>query len=160
MGVVTCAINALYDMICRDVDTAADGLDPEDTTWHASGFFRHDREPLERLESEAIDRKVQIVYDGTNEWHSLSPSGGSALMRTFRVIVRVGYFVGDHEFLSYPIIGDDEQQILQAIMDQSNWPSCSSGCVNGYIPGDSAIAYPDEIRRILEIAVGVQVTGP
>lgn len=160
MGVVTCAIDGLYDIICRDPDTAAGGLTPGDTDLHASGFFRHDREPLERLESEAIDRKVQIVYDGTDEWHPLSPGGaGGPMMRTFRVVIRVGYAVGDHEFRSYPIIGDDEQQIVEAIMNQSNWPVCASGCLNGYVPAESAIAYPDEIRRILEIAVLVQVTG-
>lgn len=149
-GPATAAIETLYDVICRDPDTAEDRLFPGSTALHAPGFYRFDRDPLDRLESESIDRRVQVVYEGTSKWGW--PAFGQR--RTLLLTVRVGYFVGDHELRSYPVMVDDEQQIVQAIMDPSNW----TGCVHGFFPVASNVVVLDEARQVLEIRLESQVT--
>ncbi|MEK9735835.1 MAG: hypothetical protein VW239_00765 [Candidatus Nanopelagicales bacterium] len=149
-GPATAAIETLYDIVARDPDTAADRLFPGSTALHAPGFSRHDRSPIDELESEALDRRVQVVYEGTSRWEW--PSYGQR--RAMLLTLRVGYFVGDHEMRSYPVMVDDEQQIVQAIMDPSNW----TGCVHGFYPVASNVVVLDEARQILEIRFEAQTT--
>jgi hypothetical protein len=159
MGIVTCAINGLYNIICRDPETAAGGLTPEDVNRHADGFYRIGRVTLDQLDGEDIDRKVEIIYNGTDDWVGLMATYDQQRQRRFGVTIRIGYFVGDHEMESQPIAGDDEHQICKAIMIQNNWPSsCSGGgCIEAYIPVSSSFSQINEEQWLLEIEVTVQV---
>jgi len=161
VSVGTCAIEGLYTILCRDKDTAAGGLTPSETVLHASGFYRHFGDRIDILPGDGIDRKVQIVYEGTSKWTNISSgSSGTTRMRTFQVVVRVGYFSGDHVDETMMIIADDEQEMVKEIAFSTNWPTgCSSGCVNGYVPKTSTVKRLDDTRYVLEITLDVQVTG-
>jgi hypothetical protein len=161
MGIGTCAIEGIYNIICRNPDTAAGGLDPENITRHADGFYRIGRKTLEELEGEDIDRKVEVIYSGTSEWVGLMSTYDAQRTRRFGVLVRVGYFTGDHEMESMPIAADDDHQICKALMVQANWPtSCSGGgCVEAYIPVSSSFQQLNDEQWLLEIEVTVQVTA-
>lgn len=159
MGVGTCAFNGLYDIICRNPDTAAGGLDPDSTVYHASGFYRHVGDELDDLPGDGLDRKVQIKYEGTGEWHSYANSASSHWMRTFNVVIRIGYFAGSHVDETHATLGDDEQLIGQAIARTANLPVCTNGCVSAYMPQSSNVVKLDDDRLILEISVAVQVIG-
>lgn len=159
MSVGTCAINGLYSIICRDPDTAAGGTSPSEAVLHAPGFLRHVGEPIDELAGQGMDRKVQIMYDGTKEWLKYGNSQHATRMRNFGVTVRIGYFAGSHVDQTMAIMADDEQAIAKAIAVSQNWPACTGGCVNGYIPGSSDVINLDDKRYILELSVAVQVTG-
>lgn len=157
MGIGTCAINGLYTIICRDPDTAAGGLTPENVTRHADGFYRIARTTLDSIEGEAYDRRVEIVYGGTNEWIGMPATYAQQRERRFGVTIRVGYFVGDHEMETQPIAADDDHAICKAIFLQANWPLCSGGCVEAYLPVSSNFFQVSETKWMLEIDVSVQV---
>ena len=160
MGVATCAINAVYATVCQDPDTAAGGLTPGDTTTHAPHFQRHVGEAIDTLPGDGLDRKVQVVYNGTDEWHPYSNSVSSTRMRTFGITVRIGYFAGAHVDETHAIMADDDQLISNAMALAVNWPSdCTGGCVNGIMPGASRVLELDRQRYILEIDFTVQVTA-
>lgn len=158
MGIGTCAIEGLYSIICRDDVTAAGGLTPENTDRHADGFYRVGRKLLEQLDGEDIDRKVEVIYDGTGAWVGLMSTYDAQRERRFTVTIRVGYFTGDHEMESMSIAADDEHQICKAIMVQANWPTCTGGgCVEAYMPRSSTFQSISEEQWVLEIEVEVQV---
>lgn len=159
MGVLICAFNGLYSMIARDPDTAAGGVDPSETIYHADGFQRYRGEELETLPGDGLDRRMQITYNGTTKWHTYADSVQNTRMRSFTVTIRVGYFAGDHVDETMAIMADDEQVIAKAIAKSANWPDCTNGCVNGYVPKSSNVLKLDPRRYILEIPVEVQVTG-
>jgi hypothetical protein len=157
MGIGTCAISGLYNIICRNDETAAGGLDPADVTRHADGFYRVGRKLLEHLDGEDIDRKVEILYGGTSEWIGLMSTYDAQRERRFSVTIRIGYFTGDHEMETMMIAADDEHQICKAIMVQANWPTCTSGCVEAYMPQSSSFQALNEEQWVLEIEVLIQV---
>lgn len=159
MSGLTCAVNGVYSVICRDPETAAGGLDPFDPLLHAPGFYRHEREDLEFLTGTAIDRKVQVVPVGLQGWIPLANPVLGFDMRAFHVVVRVGYFVGDHATESFEVMVDDDSQIIDALIRASNWPTCSSSCINGVIPLESNRVRVDHTRFIWEITVEIRVTG-
>lgn len=161
MGIATCAINGIYNIICRNAETAAGGLDPDNTVLHADGFYRVERMELDDYEGQDFDRRVQVDYVGTSEWLGLMATYDQQRERRFGVIIRIGYFTGDHEADSHMVAGDDDHQINKALMLQANWPtSCTGGgCVNAYIPVSSGFSRVDEKRWVLEIALTVQVTS-
>lgn len=159
MSVANCAIQGIYNILCRNVDTAAGGIAPSEVVLHASAFYRHFGDRLDTLPGDGLDRKVQIVYDGTSKWHSLTSSSTLTRMRTFQVTIRVGYFSGSHVDETMIIMADDEQEIIKALALSANWPECSSGCLNGYVPKTSAVKRIDDTRYVLELALDVQVTG-
>lgn len=161
MSVGTCAINGLYDILCRNVDTADGGTTPSETLLHAPAFYRHFGDRIDTLLGDGLDRKVQVVYDGTVKWIGISSgSSGSTRMRNFNVKIRVGYFAGSHVDETMMVMADDEQEIIKAIAFSPNWPTgCTSGCVNGYVPKGSSVRTLDATRYILEITVEVQATG-
>lgn len=159
MAASACAIQGIYDIICRDPETASGGIEPGNVELHAPGFYRHDREELEFLTGNSIDRKVQIMADGTRSWIPLANPVLGFRMRTFIATIRIGYFVGDHGPESMTIMADDDAKILNAISRQSNWPTCSSGCINGIVPMGSNRVRVDATRHIWEIPVLVTVTG-
>lgn len=158
---IDCAIDAIYSTICRDAETAGGGLDPSETVLHAPGFYRHDRSELETLTGSAIDRKVQVIADGTTSWVPLYNPVIGVRIRCFNVFVRIGYFVGDHMTESFAVIGDDDLLIRNALIDQNNWPDCTVGCVNGIVPVSARRVEVDgdPARHIWEITVEVTVTG-
>lgn len=155
----SCAIDGLYATICRDPETAAGGIDPPNPVLHAPGFYRQDREDLEFLTGQSIDRKVQIVPDGTQSWIPLANPVLGFTMRSFVVVIRIGYFVGDHGPESFQVMADDDAKIMYAISRSSNWPSCPNICVNGIVPLSSNRIRVDSTRHIWEITVQVTVTG-
>lgn len=159
MAASTCALAGLYNIICRDPETATGGLDPVDVDLHAPGFYRSEREELEFLTGQSIDRRVRIEYDGTSGWPTLFNPVVGATMRTFLVTIRVGYFVGDHGPESFIVMAEDGSQIVNAISRSGNWPQCVSGCVNGYVPLDSNLVRIDSTRYTWDIVVSVTVTG-
>lgn len=148
-----CAMEGIYDMICRDPDTATGGVDPSETNYHGEGFYREDRVRLDNLEGSSIDRKVSIRYDGTIEHDKIS--NGNKRGRRFGVTIRVGYYAGDHHNLTHMIANDDELLIIKRLRLQQYWPS--DCCVQGYIPQESTFQDIDGDRYILEIAVEVYV---
>lgn len=157
MGIGTCAFNGLYTAICRDKDTAAGGLNPDNTVLHASGFYRHFGDRIDELPGDGIDRKVQVVYEGTDKWIPYGSSNTSTRMRDFTVVIRIGYFAGSHVDETMAVIADDEHQIAAVIAKSTSFPTCSPGCVMGYVPASSNVVKLDNTRYILEIVVGVQV---
>jgi hypothetical protein len=157
MSAIRCAINALYTLICRDPDTAAGGLDPTDTTLHGPGFYRHDRERLEQLPGPGLDRKVQIKWLGTDQWHTYVAPNTGFKMHTDPVMIRIGYYVNDHVNDSLLAMSEDNQQIAKTISRMVNYPTCAVGCVSGFIPASSEVIKLDELRYVLEITVDVQV---
>lgn len=161
MGIGTCAINGLYNIVCRNAVTAAGGLNPENVDLHTDGFYRVERMELDDYESQDFDRRVQIDYVGTAEWIGLMGTYDQQRERRFGVLMRIGYFVGDHEADSHMIAADDDHAICKAIMLQANWPvGCTGGgCVNAYIPVGSGFVRVDEKRWVLEISITVQVTS-
>ena len=158
-GIATCAIEGLYALICRDPDTAAGGVDPLNTCLHDDGFYRLFSDRLEELEGQGIDRKVEINYGGTNSWYPMVNGVGGKLRRTFTAEVNIGYFMGDHWTESMSVIGDDEQSIAQVVRVQSNYPSCSGGCVLGYVPTGSSVSRIAEDAAVLTISFDVEIYG-
>lgn len=158
---IDCAIDAIYATICRDPETASGGLTPSESTLHAPGFYRHDRSELDALTGNSIDRKVQVMSDGTAGWVPLYNPVSGVKIRRFSLIVRVGYFVGDHMTESFAIMGDDDLIISNALIDSTNWPDCAVGCVNGIVPvgGRRVEVDGDPTRHVWEITVEVTVTG-
>lgn len=160
MSAVRCAMNGLYTIICRDPDTAAGGLTPNDGVLHLPGFYRHDRQRLESLTGSGIDRKVQIVYKGTSRWTTYVDPTTGFQMHDEIAVIRVGYFTGDHVNETMIVMGEDGQQIARAISKTINQPACDPGeCVNGYIPQSSEVTKIDEQRYVLELEVLMKVTG-
>lgn len=160
MSAARCAINGLYAIICRDPDTAAGGLTPSDVVLHSAGFYRHDRQRLEDLTGSGIDRKVQIMFNGTAGWLTYVDPTNGFQMRNEIATIRVGYFVGDHVNESMITMAEDKEQIARAISKTRNQPVCDPGqCVNGYIPQSSEVKKIDEQRYVLEIEVRLQLTG-
>jgi hypothetical protein len=157
MGIGTCAIDGLYNTICRNEETAAGGLNPEDTTRHADGFYRIERTELDDLEAEGCDRRVEIVYQGTNEWIGMPATYQQQRERRFGVVIRVGYFAGDHELETQRIASDDDHAICSALFLQSNWPLCTGGCVEAYLPVSSSFVRHSKTKWVLEIQVTIQV---
>lgn len=160
MSVSHCAMGGLYRMICGDPEAvpAIDGLVPDDTDLHAERFTRFQGEGvLEDRVGKSIDRVVFISYEGTSRWAGVWSRG--QLERTFRVVVRIGYFFGDHEDLTYQAMADDEHAIAKYIRKDSNWPQCSSGCINGFVPKSSSVTRVKPDRAINEIVVEVTVTA-
>jgi hypothetical protein len=104
-----------------------------------------------------IDRKVEILYGGTSEWIGLMSTYDAQRERRFNVTIRIGYFTGDHEMETMMVAADDEHQICKAIMVQANWPTCTSGCVEAYMPQSSSFQALNEEQWVLEIEVLIQV---
>jgi len=123
------------------------------------GFYREDRIALEDLAGAGIDRKVQIVYKGTESWGALTNGNGAKKQQTFIVSVDVGYFVNDHQFISESIIADDEGLIGRRIIQQQYWPTCVAGCVQGYTPVSSQTVDIGGNRLINQITVRVMIYG-
>lgn len=159
MAATACAINGLYAIICRDPETASGGIDPVEVELHAPGFYRSEREDLDFLTGQAIDRRVRILFDGTAAWPTLVNPILGFTMRTFIATIQIGYFVGDHRPESMEVIAEDDGLILNALSRQSNWPTCTSGCVNGYVVLASRRIRVDATRDIWEIEVAVTVSG-
>ena len=153
-----CAIAGLYDIICRDEETAEGGITPSEDTLHASGFTKHEgTTPFNDLPGDGIDRRVEILYPGTDAWTTYASSYASVRMRQFEAVVRVGYFAGSHFDETHAIIADDDRAIGLGIRD-GTLPTCSSGCVNGYYPIGSSVVELDPTRLVLEIRVRTVVT--
>ena len=159
MSTANCAVLGIYNIICRDADTAAGGTPPSETVLHAAAFYRHLGDRIDTLLGDGIDRKVQITYEGTSKWHSLTSSSTSSRMRTFQVVIRIGYFAGSHVDETMIIMAADEQEIIKALALSANWPECAEGCLNGYVPKTSSVKRLDDTRYVLEIALDVQVTS-
>ena len=159
MGASACAIDGLYAIICRDPETAEGGLDPVDVDLHAPGFYRHDREELDFLTGNSIDRKVRVVFDGTDGWPTLINPVLGFTMRSFIATIQIGYFVGDHRPESMAVMAEDDAQILNALSHASNWPACASGCINGYVVLSSRRIRIDATRDKWEIDVEITVSG-
>lgn len=151
MRVSTCAIRGLYNIICRDPDTAEGGLDP--------GFFIEDKIDLDFLETSGIDRKVQIEYLGTDSWGETKMGRGGKVKRTFNVNIRIGYWFGDDRVNTQMAIADDEQRIGRSLLQWDNWPECENGCVMGYMPDSSRFERLDENRGVNNITVEITVHG-
>lgn len=152
-----CLIEHLYDVICRDPDTAAGGLDPTMSDYHAEGFYRLDKDSLDKIKGSAIDRKVQILYTGSNQFGSLTNGIGNKRHKFINVLIRVGYYVGDRDAAASQIIGADEFLITKNITKPSNYPACVEGCVMGIDPLSSIISELDAERRVLEINLQCQI---
>lgn len=159
MSVSKCAINGLYNMICRDPDTAEGGLDPSETEKHGDGFYRVDRVNLDDIPDMGLDRKVQIVYNGTVSYGTVTNGLGAKRQRTYAVILRIGYACGDNPFDSFQIIDDDEMLVAKRIHQSAYWPDCQSGCVQGYVPVSSSIYEIGDGKYILEILIEITVYG-
>lgn len=160
MGVGTCAMLGLYSIVCRDPDTASGGATPSEALLHASGFLRHSGTSiLDDIPGDGIDRRVDIVYIGTDSWHTYNSSSASSKMRSFPLLVRIGYFAGSHDIETQAIMADDDQLVCEEIRKSWLWPDCSAGCVNGYYPLSSGVVELEDDRYILEIRVEVTVTG-
>lgn len=153
-----CAIAGLYDIICQDEDTASGGVTPSEVILHAQGFTRHEgTTPFNDLPGDGIDRRVEIVYPGTDSWNTYTSSSASVRMRQFDAVVRVGYFAGSHFDETYQIMADDDRLIGLAVK-YGPLPDCSGTCVNGYYPVGSNVAALDNTRYVLEIQVRTVVT--
>lgn len=148
-----CLVNKLYEVICRDPDTATGGITPTESTYHADCFARYNIERLERLKGSAFDRKVQIEYKGALAFGTLTNGIGGKRSRNIMVSIRVGYYLGDHDMLSQPIIGADDFLISKTISKPSNYPVCEAGCVMGIVPLSSSVTILDAERQLLEINV-------
>lgn len=160
MGVASDAVEGIYTILCRDPDTAAGGMDPSETTLHSEGFYREDRITLRDIEGSGIDRRVQILCEGTEGWGALNNGLGGKRQRQFGCTVSIGYFHGDNLWKSRMIAMDDEQKFGHLIGQRSNWPSDSAyGCVQGYMLRDSRFEQLDRDRYILHIYITVEVYG-
>lgn len=151
---LVCTLRGLTDIICRDPETAQGGLTPGNTDLHAPGFYRTDREELEFLSGQSIDRRVQVIPTGMDNWTSMNIAGGR--LHTVQGKIRIGYFLGDHAIDSFGVIADDDSQIMQVLSKQSNWPACR-GLVN-LRPLGSNVVRVDTTRQINEILVELQVS--
>lgn len=154
----TCAINGLYATICRDPDTASGGLTPSEEVYHASGFLRYEgTAPFDDLPGDGLDRRVEVVYAGTDDWTGYTSSSSSIRMRTFELVIRVGYFAGSHQDVTHGIMADDDRLIGLAVKGAA-LPDCTGHCVNGYYPVGSSVTMLDATRWVLEHVVRVTVT--
>lgn len=150
---VFCSIQGIYDVICRDPETASGGLDPLNVELHAPGFYRTDREDLEFLVGPSIDRKVQVMVDGTNKW--LPINVGTKRLHVLGVTIRIGYFTGDHALATFEAMADDDALILRTLSKQSNWPACR-GLSNVKVLGSKPVKLEGN-RQVLEIYLNLQV---
>jgi len=158
-GVITTGLNGLYTLICRNPETAGGGLAPSEAIYHSeAGFIYDERVKIDSLESSAIDRRVEVIYNGTIAWGNVV-NGLTRKQRRVGVVVRIGYYVGDHELESYKIMGDDEQIICNAVLNPSTWPEGIKGCVQGYIPQTSQVQVLDANRMVLEITLEMIIYG-
>lgn len=159
MGPVSCAINGIYNMICRDPDFATGGLDPCEKELHASGFYAEKHRDIEDLDLTGIDRRFQIEYNGQDELLDFVNGTGGKRQKTFTVTLKVGYATGNHLYDSYPIIGQDEHLITKRLGQKQYWPTCVDGCVQGYITTASATERLDADRVLLTMTVAVTIYG-
>ena len=146
-------MRGVYTLICRDPETASGGIDPVNVELHAPGFYRTDREELEFLTGQSIDRRVQVMADGTPRFTALRI--GQNRLRTFGLTIRVGYFLGDHFIESMDAMADDDSLILRTLSKQENWPDCR-GITNVQVTGSRRVRL-DSTRQILEVYVELQV---
>lgn len=153
-----CIRNALIAAICRDPETAEGGLDPYPSDYHAPGFYLQDRETLEFLTGQSIDRRVEIAFKGTEEWLPLANPVSGFDMLPLTIVIRVGYFVGDHGPESFIVMAEDDRLIQNAILSQSNWPECDGLCISGLIPVSGERIRIDSTRHVWEITVEAVVS--
>lgn len=159
-GVVTCAIEGAYKMICGDPEAvpAVDGYVPDNIDLHAERFRKFETTgELENVTGAAFDRCVFIKYSGTVRWDGVYSRG--QLMRTWRMVIRIGYLFGGHETETEKIMGDDEQGIAKLLKKDQFWPQCGAGCVNGYVAKNSSQTRLAPDRVINEIVVEVTTTA-
>lgn len=149
---IKCAVDAIYAAICRDVETASGGLDPLDTTYHAEGFYRYDRDELEFLTGQSIDRRVQVTVDASRGIAGLITRGEQ--IREITLTLHIGYFLGDHASASNFVIAQDTRQIQQRLSKQSTWGACGRLSVK---PVKSRPYKVDNSRIIWETEIEVQL---
>lgn len=149
---IKCAVDAIYAAICRDVETASGGLDPLDTTYHAEGFYRYDRDELEFLTGQSIDRRVQVTVDASRGIAGLITRGEQ--IREITLTLHVGYFLGDHASASNFVIAQDTRQIQQLLSRQSTWGACGRLSIK---PVKSRPYKVDNSRIIWETEIEVQL---
>lgn len=159
-GVVTCAMDAIVRIICGDPEAGVDGLVPKNVDLHAERFqcLAKGTGVLEDRTGKGFDRLVATRYEGTSKWADDGWSNGQ-LTRTFKVTISVGYLFGNHEDMTDPIIGDDEQDIAKKLKNNRLWPNCNGGCINGIQAKTSSIRRIEPDRKINDIAVEVTVTA-
>lgn len=150
-----CAINAIYSIVCVDAETGDGGTLPQNTDLHAERFHKHVICDLEELTSKAIDRRVQVTYEGSQKWEGVWGRGQKE--RTFRVKLRIGYFVGNHEAMSAPVIADDEHDIGKRLQNAALWPTCTNGCIQGLVARTSRVIKVEPDRVILEMDIEATV---
>lgn len=155
MSAITCAIQGIYNIICRHPETAEGGISPQNKDLHASSFARCERDTLTRLTGNAFDRSVQILFEGTDSITALASTVTGYRQRTVMLTIQVGYFVGDHEAASTTVIAQDDGDIIRELSKSINWPDCQTGCINGIIPINSIRTVIDDSRQMLEFRVQV-----
>lgn len=152
-----CVLDGLYDGICANEDGGGGGVEPTPSEYHADVFRRERRTPLRQLAKSAVDRVVQIEYDGVRQYHPFANATGTKRRRTVEFVVKVGYFAGDNVDDTYAIIFSDDMKLQDYLRLPQNYPSCQGACVEGILPTSSSVSRIGDGRLELRITIEVQL---
>ena len=150
-------IEGFYSFICRDPDSGEGGLTPTANDFHLGYFQRTKREELTYKTGAGIDRCVQIVYKGTQATKPFI--SGNKIRHMDRIMVKVGFFAGDHHDDTNMVIHSDDKMLQNSLVKPNNYPDCGTVQIERVTVINSDVVKQGKEQYILELLLEVQTTS-